>query len=370
MKKLAISLISLAGLAIISLHAQETVQRFRSEPFTFTSGDATISGTLTIPEYEGKKPFVIMISGTGPQERDWTFGKVGYKMGKSIADYLGNKGIAVYRYDDRGFGESTGTPEAQLSYDLLAEDVHNAIQALRKRDDISMIGLCGHSMGGILAVKEAAKYNDADFIISMAGTFITGEEILMGQAATLKRWRISNEMTDDEVVANGEKFVTALSDFSKTGRSANIIKDMLTELISYQISVMPENIMAENMKEYKDVNEMLTKNVEAAYGDYTSPHQKSFILYSAATDLPKIQCPVLVLFGENDKHVNPLSNMPPMARALENSKIKDFTMKIFPAIDHGFTTPELYKQKKMPDYVPEFISNWIIQRSSDMKKTE
>lgn len=364
MKKIIIILFILNTFGFCRIDGQENISHITSEPYSFISGDATISGTLSYPVTEAMKTVVILVSGTGPQDRDWTFGRAGYKMGQSISDYLNNRGIAVLRYDDRGYGESTGTAEAMLSYDDLAEDIHNAVTSLKMRGDIGMVGLCGHSMGGILAVKEAARYNDVDFIISLAGTFVTGEEILMEQAATLKRWRISDDMTDEEVIANGEKFVRALSDYSRTGESGSIIKEMLTELIRYQINNLPEDIMAENMKEYKDTDDMLLQNVEGAYASYTSPHQTSFILYSAASDLPAVSCPVLVLFGGEDKHVNPAGNIPPLCRALENAKTTDFTLKVFTAVDHGFTTDALYRQQKMPDYVPEFISSWILQRSS------
>ena len=113
-----------------------------SEEVSFTSGDAVFSGTLSLPEASGPYPGVVLISGMGQQDRDWSFVGGKYTFAKGIADHLTAKGIAVLRYDDRGHGKSTGAPEMETGFDLLAEDVNAAVTMLRKRPDIAKIGVC------------------------------------------------------------------------------------------------------------------------------------------------------------------------------------------------------------------------------------
>ena len=156
-----------------------------SKEVTFTSGDAVFSGTLAFPEGSGPYPAVVMISGMGQQDRDWSFVGGKYKFAKGIADHFTARGIAVLRYDDRGHGKSTGTPETETGFDLLADDVLAAVTMLRSRNDITAIGLCGHSLGGIIAPYMQTKYNAADFIIIISGSFIPGEQISIDQAKTM-----------------------------------------------------------------------------------------------------------------------------------------------------------------------------------------
>ena len=299
----------------------------------------------------------------GPQTRDWKFG-ANYKMAKIIADYLNSRNIAVYRYDDRGTAKSTGVAETLTSFDVLADDVYAAVAELRKRTDIGQIGLCGHSLGGILSVIAASKHEDIDFIITLSGSFQTGGDIMMEQAHTLKRWKTSGNMTEAEVIANGEKFVRNWVSYSNGGIGLDTVKQILSDLIHYQISKMSPEKMAENLKTFKDTNDLFEQSYKDVCDYYTSPHQKSFATYNPVTDFPEITCPVLVMFGEKDAHVVVSSNKPAVVKALTDAKTADFTMRIIPGADHGYSTKELYKQGKMGPGVLDFLSDWIITRTT------
>ncbi|MFH0896144.1 MAG: alpha/beta fold hydrolase [Bacteroidota bacterium] len=341
------------------IHAENIASGIQEDSVNFTRGDATYSGTLSKPAGEGVFPLVIMVSGMGPQDRDWTFAKGKYKLAKIITDYLNKNGIAVYRYDDRGYGKSSGAAETLTSFEDLSEDVYAAVSMFKNRKDIGKIGLLGHSLGGILSVMAAANHKDIDFIITLSGSYRTGGEIMMEQASTLKRWKTSASMTDAQVIANGEKFVRNLVSFSSGGKGIDTVKQILSDLIHFQISKMSPETMAENMKKFKDTNDLYQQSYDDVVGYYTSPHQKSFAVYDPINDFKKITCPVLALFGEKDKHVVTSSNMPEVALAMASSSVTDLTVKIVPSADHGYSTSELIKNGEMVPGLTEFIANWV-----------
>jgi len=348
-------------LALLSLMMMLNAQSdagFVEESVDFTRGDAVYSGTFSKPAGEGQFPVVIMVSGMGPQNREWSFGK-NYKLAKIFADYLNKNGIAVYRYDDRGFGKSTGVSETLTSFDDLAEDVYSAVVALRARKDVGRIGLLGHSLGGILSIMAASKHSDIDYIITLSGSYQTGGDIMMEQASTLKRWKTSADMTEEQVIANGEKFVKNWISYSNGGEGLETMKQILSNLVHYQIKKLPSEKLAENLKNFKDEEEMFTKNFDDVVAYYTSPHQRSFAVYDPVTDFKKLTCPVLVLFGQNDKHVVVKSNLPRIAQVLPEATVTDLTIKIIPEVDHGYTTPELLKEGKIGVGVLEFVTNWV-----------
>ncbi len=147
------------------------------------TGGVTLAGTLTEPEGPGPFPALILISGSGPQDRDETLFE--HKPFLVLADTLTRRGIAVLRVDDRGVGGSTGSLSSSTSDDF-AGDVLAGIAFLKTRGEINpkRVGLMGHSEGGIIAPMVAARSPDVAFIVLLAGTGLPGEEImyLQGQA--------------------------------------------------------------------------------------------------------------------------------------------------------------------------------------------
>ena len=344
-----------------NVFSQETIA-IKEEELTFKNEDVVYSGTLSLPSGQSAYPAVILVSGMGPQDRDWPFNRGTYKMGKRIAEHLNKKGIAVYRFDDRGHGKSTGTPESETSFSDLAADINVAVDMLRKRDDIGQVGLCGHSLGGILSVMVASKYKSVDFIISLAGSFRKGEDILREQARTMKLWRTADSQTDEEVIANGDLFADNLVKYFQTGEGLDSVEAILNDLIKFQISNLPESIIEENLKHYKNTDEFGQKSLEGALRYYTSPHRKSYISHDASKDLPKVVCPVCVIFGDQDKHVTVESNKPPLIRALAEARTKDFTLKIVEGADHAFSSKEYAAKGQMLPEALDSISNWILAR--------
>jgi len=161
---------------------------YYSEEVTFqnTKANISLSGTLTLPKKDGIFPVVILITGSGPQNRDEEL--LGHKPFLIISDYLTKNGIAVLRYDDRGVGQSNGDFKTATSADF-ATDVESAIIFLKTRKEINekKIGLVGHSEGGLIAPMAASKSKDVSFIVLLAGTGIQGDKLLLLQQALIAK---------------------------------------------------------------------------------------------------------------------------------------------------------------------------------------
>jgi pimeloyl-ACP methyl ester carboxylesterase len=350
----------ITAISCLQVNAQVTISPVQEEEFRFSRGSVSYSGTLTQPKGKAKPPAVILISGMGLQNRDWTFVKGKYSLAKMLSDSLTHEGFAVLRYDDRGFLQSTGTKETVTSFEDLAEDVYEAVTALRKRTNIGKIGLVGHSLGGILAVMVAARHTDIDFIITLAGSFQTGGEVMMEQARTLKRWKTSVTMTDDEVVQKGETFVRNWIAYSK-GKAGGLdtMKSILRDLLRYQIKTMSVDDNLANMKIYKDTATMFAKEYQNVLEHYTSMHQQSFAVYDAAADLEKVICPVLVLFGQKDQHVTVRSNLPKVAAAISRGTMSNVAIYIIPGTDHSFSAAGGMNSGALSPQLLNRISCWL-----------
>jgi hypothetical protein len=148
--------------------------------FMNTKENISLAGTLSLPKKEGVFPAVILISGSGQQNRDSEI--LGHKPFLVIADYLTRNGIAVLRYDDRGVGESKGDPTLSTSADF-ANDARAAFDFLRNRKEINpqKVGIIGHSEGGMIAPMLAATDKNVAFIILLAGTGVAGDVLLVDQ---------------------------------------------------------------------------------------------------------------------------------------------------------------------------------------------
>lgn len=153
---------------------------YREEEVGYSNEDVSLGGTLTLPQESGPFPAVLLISGSGAQDRDESI--FGHKPFHVIADHLTRSGIAVLRVDDRGVGESGGSVAESVHADLAA-DVRAGVAFLANHPDIDArrIGLLGHSEGGAIAGTVAAATDDVAFIVLMAATGVPGDEVLFAQ---------------------------------------------------------------------------------------------------------------------------------------------------------------------------------------------
>ncbi len=217
--------------------------------FENTKDEIVLAGTLTLPAKDGNFPAVILISGSGPQNRDEEL--LGHKPFLVLADHLTKNGIAVLRFDDRGTAESTGNFKGATSFDF-ASDVEFAIKYLQSRKEINknQIGLAGHSEGGIIAPMIAAKSKDVNFIILLAGTGIRGDQLLLLQQELIGKasGMSDTELQKDKVINEGAFNIVLKS------TDPDSLKMELTSYIKQVLKDDADSELPEGMNESEFVN--------------------------------------------------------------------------------------------------------------------
>jgi len=318
-----------------------------------------LAGTLTLPSEQDSFPAVLLITGSGPQDRNEAI--AGHRPFLVLADYLTRQGIAVLRVDDRGVGRSTGDFSPATSEDF-ASDVLAGIEYLKARKEINpkKIGLIGHSEGGIIAPMVAVKSPDVTFIVLMAGTGLTGEEILYLQSGL-----ISKEMGISE------------KDITKNLQLNNKIFSVIKEEEDNKIA--EEKIRQMFMTYWEDLSEEEKSRIgnpedylKAQLQSLLSPWFHFFLTYDPQPTLSKVKCPVLAINGEKDLQVPPKENLSAIKEALQTGGNENFTIKELPDLNHLFQTaqtgvPAEYAkiEETISPIALKIISDWILQQAKD-----
>ncbi len=294
---------------------------YYSEDIIFENKKAgiTLAGTLTLPKSDGVFPIVILISGSGPQNRDEEL--LGHKSFLVLSDYLTKNGIAVLRYDDRGVAASKGNFKTATSLDF-STDVEAGIEYLKTRKEInkSKIGLIGHSEGGIIAPMVASKSKDVAFIVLLAGTGIQGDQLLLLQQQLIGK---ASGMSDEDLQKN-KLSNTKIFDIVNKSTSTEQLQIDLTNYIK-------QNPNAEKPAEMSDDD-----FVKLQLKQIATPWMHYFIKHNPATTLEKVKCPVLALNGEKDLQVPPKENLGAIKVALSKGGNKKVTLKELPNLNHLF----------------------------------
>lgn len=257
------------------VEATEEPVPYTVEDVTFDNGDITLAGTLTLPPTEGAHPVVVLVSGSGPQDRDESLGGgIAIKPFRLLADALTREGIAVLRYDDRGVGESTGDFATATTADF-ATDAEAAIAYLLTRDDINadQIGLLGHSEGGLVAAMLGASNEDLDFIISLAGPAVSGRDVLLLQNRRLMEAEGAPEAAIEAQVAFVESLFPHLGD-------VEAIEQLMYDYTLQQIADLPEDQRAQ----VGDAEAYARTIAAQAAQQYGAAWFESFINYDPAPD--------------------------------------------------------------------------------------
>ena len=296
---------------------------YYSEDVTFknTKANISLSGTLTLPKKDGVFPVVILITGSGKQNRDEEL--LGHKPFLIISDYLTKNGIAVLRYDDRGVGQSKGDFNTSADF---ATDVESAVAYLKNRKEVNKkkIGLVGHSEGGLIAPIVASKSKDISFIVLLAGTGIQGDKLLLLQQELIAK-------------ANG----VSETDIKKTIQTnAKLFKMVANSIDSQKLKTDLTNSINETLKNDTTAKfpKGMTKEefISIQVNQITSPWMKYFIKFNPATTLEKVKCPVLAVNGAKDLQVPPKENLSAIKNALLKGGNRNVTTKEFPNLNHLF----------------------------------
>lgn len=245
------------------------------EDVTFSNGDAVLSGTLALPENCGRDtPVLLMVTGSGLQNRDEEM--FGHRPFAVIADAFARAGIATLRYDDRGFGKSTGDVVSCTTEDL-KNDALAGVRLLRERFD--HVGVLGHSEGGTIALMLAAE-GKTDFVVSLAGMVVSGAETLLYQ--------------------NREGLLAAGMDASDTERYCKLLAETYCSVVQGLPLPSPE---------VYDLPDGLRANWAAAVGQLKTPYMKYFLSMDLTGILGAVRCPVLALDGTKDMQVECMKNL-------------------------------------------------------------
>lgn len=301
-----------------------------------------LAATVTIPQGKGPFPAVLLITGSGPQDRDERL--MGHKPFLVLSDYLTRRGIAVLRADDRGVGKSTGNFATATTADF-ATDAEAGIAYLKTRPEVDehKIGLVGHSEGGIIAAMVAARNRDVVFIVMLAGSGVPGDEILMAQTELLSE-ASGKSHEEAEKEAAREREILALVKSEKD--DARLEKELREKLSG----TAPE------------------AQVGAEIKAFASPWFRYFISYDPAAALRKVTCPVLAINGEKDLQVPPQQNVPKIRKALEAADNRHFEADELPGLNHLLQTaktglPSEYAEieETMSPVALEKIAAWILK---------
>ncbi len=248
---------------------------YTTEEVTFTNGNARLSGTLTLPENCTRTtPVLVLVTGSGLQNRDEEI--FDHKPFAVIADAFARAGIATLRYDDRGFGESTGDVINCTTEDL-KDDALAGVKLLKERFD--RVGVLGHSEGGSIALMLAAQ-GQADFVISLAGMVVSGAQTLLEQnrRAFTKAGVPENEVNAYCSLLEKAFAAAAASDPLPTGEGA-------------------------------DISPALLQNYSAVRQQLQLPYLRYFTALDVSKLLAQVTCPVLALNGTSDTQVECSENL-------------------------------------------------------------
>ena len=284
-----------------------------------------LAGTLTMPDKGGSFTAVLLITGSGPQNRDEEL--FGHKPFLVLADYLTRCGIAVLRVDDRGVGESTGNFAAATTKDF-ASDALAGVEYLKSRKEINPkeIGLIGHSEGGMIAPMVADETGDVAFIVLMAGPGITGEQILLTQTEAMEKLSGVKE----EEIKKGLEIDKKMYDIIKGDKDSVQTVEELRKVFDESYN----GLSSEQKKQAGDP--------EAAFANVRKQLMSPWFRYFAGSNpypvLEKVKCPVLAIDGSKDVQVLPEQNLSAIKNALQKGGNKSFEVKELPGLNHLFQT--------------------------------
>lgn len=325
--------------------------------YTNLKAGVKLVGILTLPSDKGVFPAVLLITGSGPQDRDETI--YGHHPFLVLADYLTRQGIAVLRVDDRGVGESTGDFSQATSEDF-ASDVLAGVEYLKtcKEIDPKKIGLLGHSEGGLIAPIVAVKSPDVAFIVLMAGPGLTGEEILYLQGALISR---AMGVSEEDIIKKrqfNEKIFSVLIEEEDSEIAEERLRQMFEE---------DWEKMSDEEKEQIGDSEVF---LEAQLQNLLSPWLKFFLTYDPKPTLSKVKCPVLAINGEKDLQVPPKENLSGIEEILKAGGNQSYTIKELPGLNHLFQTaqtglPAEYVkiEETISPVALKIVGDWILEQT-------
>lgn len=342
------------------------------KPYPYTEEDVSyenkidavkLAGTLTLPRGTGPFPAVVLITGSGSQDRNETI--AGHRPFLVLADHLTRLGIAVLRVDDRGVG-GTSLGNLNATSENFVGDVLTGVEFLKNRKEINprQIGLIGHSEGGMIAPMAAAKSKDVAFIVLMAGTGLPGDEEILVQTDML----LKAQGASDEGIRLTRELYTEIFAILKKGDDRAAAEKQIRAGIAAKTAAMTEAQRKGMSQILKAIDTQLTQF-------YLTEWFRFFLRYDPRPTLAKVQVPVLALNGGKDLQVAPKLNLDGIAAALKKGGNEDVSIVLLPGLNHLFQNtktglPMEYGEieETISPVALKTMSDWILKHTTPGKK--
>lgn len=312
-----------------------------------------LAGTLTLPRSAENFPAVVLLSGSGPNDRDeliW-----GHKVFLVLSDWLTRQGIAVLRMDDRGTGKSSGD-YSKAGLDDFASDALAGVRFLKRQKEIDprRIGLVGHSEGGMIAPVAATRSADVAFIVLLAGPVEPPAATVDYQYRQAFQSLGASEAAIAKYLAHQQRLYKILKEE----------KEYTMAEKKYQQSV--DQLAAELTPEEKQQLRFDEQQERAGVAATASPEFRTFIIHQPQQTLASVKCPVLALYGSKDLQVEAGRNMVLAREAFAKGHNRRATVKCLEGLNHLFqtaATPSDTHYEKIAETMSPValttISDWI-----------
>jgi uncharacterized protein len=321
-------------------------------------GSNQIAGTLTVPSQRKTTVLVIMISGSGPQDRDETLD--GFRIFGAISSDFASKGIATFRFDDRGVNESTGNFQ-QSTFEDHVNDIERIIDFFKTHDKhrFDNFVLLGHSQGGIVSTRVALERNEVKKLVLMGAPSVPLIDIVLYQlrqqytSANLDKRLIESE------VSSHNRLMRAIHDGKK-------LKSVLIALKKSHEAILKSTLLSNSSNSLliKEKAEDMAKELEIIYA---LPALTSFLYHDTSQEYEQLKIPVLSLFGGMDLQVTISQNKDRMENAFLKGGV-NYNFVTFNSANHYFQKARTGKrdeyaklEKKFVDGFLDSISSWIIE---------
>lgn len=305
---------------------------YKSEDVEYNNKDKSLryGATITLPLGSGPYPTALLITGSGPQNRDEEI--MGHKLFAVLADHLTRKGYIVLRVDDRGIGTSTGQFDKATSADF-ANDVRAGINYLLSRPEVDKkkIGLIGHSEGGMIAPIVASQRKDIDFIVLMAAPGIPIIDLMTEQNAAILR---SAGISSKGVSAYTPVYKKTITQILHTTDSAATIMQVQKTISDWADTTDPQVVKELGLELKENRDEMALTLAKAML----LPWFKYFLAFDPAPYLQKLNSKVLAIAGDKDIQVIASSNLAGITASLKKSKAKNVEIRELKGLNHLFQT--------------------------------